>query len=84
MLTGEVRRRIRGSFAGARAFRPKLEEFLAAAPDGRRDTVTLFRTSNSSDNKFRFRPGGLDFSRTYRVAFASGQTVELSGNRLLQ
>ena len=53
--------------------------------DASRSLVTLFRTSNLGDSTYRFRPRGLDFSRNYRLSLGnSGQTVELSGDRLLQ
>ncbi len=56
-----------------------------ATLDGRRGVATLFRTSELGDSTYRFRPRGLDLHRTYRVTLAnSGQTVELSGDRLLQ
>ncbi len=56
-----------------------------ATPDNRRDVATMFRTSQVGDSTYRFVPRGLDARRTYRVTFGnSGQTAELSGDRLLQ
>ena len=56
-----------------------------AAPDSRRATAWLYRTSQSGEPVFVFRPRGLDFSRTYRVTLGNrGQKVEITGERLLQ
>jgi alpha-galactosidase len=56
-----------------------------AAPDGRKEMVGLFRTSQAGDPVYKFEPRGLDFSKSYSVHFGnSGQTVEISGTQLLQ
>jgi alpha-galactosidase len=56
-----------------------------ATVDEHRAVVGLFRTSQSGDPVYRFFPRGLDLSRNYQVKFGnSGQTVEISGDRLLQ
>ena len=56
-----------------------------ATRDHASSVAGLFRTSQSGDPVFHFFPRGLDFSRTYNVSFGnSGQTVRISGDRLLQ
>jgi alpha-galactosidase len=56
-----------------------------AAPDSRRAVATLFRASVTGEDRYVFRPRGLDFSRTYRVRLMnSGQMIEINGTRLLQ
>jgi alpha-galactosidase len=56
-----------------------------AAPDARRATAWLYRTAQTGDPVFVYRPRGLDFGRTYRVTFGnSKQKVEIAGDRLLQ
>ena len=56
-----------------------------ASPDSQKDLGWLFRTSESGEPTFRFRPRGLDLSKTYEVTFShSGQTIEIPGIQLLQ
>lgn len=56
-----------------------------AAPDQGRDVATLFRTAEVGDATFHFIPRGLNAGRAYRVTFGnSGQTAEISGERLMQ
>jgi alpha-galactosidase len=56
-----------------------------ATPDRRRAVGWLFRTAQSGQPVFVFHPRGLDFSRTYRVLVGnSAQSIEISGDRLLQ
>jgi alpha-galactosidase len=55
-----------------------------AAPDSARAVAGLFRTAESGDQTFVFKPRGLDLGRTYLVTFSnSGQKVELTGARLM-
>jgi alpha-galactosidase len=56
-----------------------------AAQDSHRAVAGLFRTSQSGDPVYKFFPRGLDLSRSYEVKFGnSGQTIEVSGESLLQ
>jgi hypothetical protein len=56
-----------------------------ATPDSRADLGWVFRTSESGDSTYWFRPRGLDFTKTYNVTFSnSGRTLAISGDRLLQ
>jgi len=56
-----------------------------ASPDAHRAVATFFRTSTLGDNRYVFRPRGVDFAKTYRVKLTnSGQVVEIDGARLLQ
>jgi alpha-galactosidase len=56
-----------------------------AAPDSQAALGWVFRTSESADPTYCFRPRGLDFSKTYQVTFTnSGQTLSIPGDRLLQ
>ena len=56
-----------------------------SSPDARSAVAGLFRTSQDGDSVYRFFPRGIDFSRTYDVHFGnSGQSVAMSGDRLLQ
>ena len=56
-----------------------------ATPDSSRAVATFFRTAGVGEDTFVFHPRGLDFAKTYRVKLMnSGQTVEISGDRLLQ
>ena len=56
-----------------------------ASPESQKDLGWLFRTSESGEPTFRFRPRGLDYSKTYEVTFShSGQTLEIPGAQLLQ
>jgi alpha-galactosidase len=56
-----------------------------ASRDAKSSVIGLFRTSQSGDPVFHLFPRGLDFSRNYDVQFGnSGQTVTMSGDRLLQ
>jgi alpha-galactosidase len=56
-----------------------------ASPDSQKDLGWLFRTSESGEPTFRFRPRGLDHSKTYEVTFSdNGQILEIPGGQLLQ
>ena len=56
-----------------------------ATPDSHADLGWVYRTSESADSTYWFRPRGLDFSKTYQVTLSnSGQTLAISGDRLLQ
>ncbi len=56
-----------------------------AAPDCRADLGWIFRTSESGDPTYWFKPRGLDFSKIYQVTFSNtGRTVAIPGDRLLQ
>ncbi len=56
-----------------------------ATPDSLADLGWVFRTSESGDPTYWFRPRGLDFSKTYTVTFAnSNRTLTIAGDRLLQ
>jgi hypothetical protein len=54
-------------------------------PDSQADLGWVFRTSESGDATYWFKPRGLDFSKTYNVTFSnSGRTIAITGDRLLQ
>jgi alpha-galactosidase len=56
-----------------------------ATPDAQKSLGWIFRTDESGDPAYCFRPRGLDLSRTYEVTFSnSGQTAEIPGYLLLQ
>jgi alpha-galactosidase len=56
-----------------------------ATPDSHSDLGWVFRTSESGDPTYWFKPRGLDFSKTYNVTFSnSGRTLPIPGDRLLQ
>ena len=56
-----------------------------ATPDAQKSLGWIFRTDESGDAEYCFRPRGLDLSRTYQVTFSSsGQTLEIPGYLLLQ
>ncbi len=56
-----------------------------ASSDSQKDLGWLFRTSESGESTFIFRPRGLDLSKTYDVTLSnSGTTIEIPGYRLLQ
>ena len=56
-----------------------------ATPDSQADLGWVFRTSESGDPTYWFKPRGLNFSKTYNVTFSnSGRTLAISGDRLLQ
>jgi hypothetical protein len=56
-----------------------------ATPNSQKDLGWLFRTSESDESMFRFRPRGLDMTKTYDVTFSnSGQTIQLPDCRLSQ
>ena len=56
-----------------------------STPDSQADLGWVYRTAESGDPTYWFRPRGLDFSKTYNVTLASsGRTLALSGDRLLQ
>ncbi len=56
-----------------------------AAPDSQADLGWVFRTSESGDATYWFKPRGLDFSKTYDVTLSnSGQTLTIPGDRIMQ
>jgi len=56
-----------------------------ATPDSRADMGWIFRTSESGDPTYWFKPRGLDLSKKYNVTFSnSGRTLAISGDRILQ
>jgi alpha-galactosidase len=56
-----------------------------ATPGSQKGLGWIFRTDESGDAEYRFRPRGLDFSKNYDVTFSnSGRTIEIPGYLLLQ
>jgi hypothetical protein len=55
-----------------------------AAQDSTRAVAALFRTAQSGDDNYLFKPRGLDLGRTYLVTFSNtNQKVQMTGARLM-
>jgi len=56
-----------------------------ATPDSKRAVAGLFRTAQSGDDTFVFKPRGLDLGKTYLVTFSNtGQKIPMTGTRLME
>ena len=56
-----------------------------ATPDAQASLGWVFRTSESGDSTYWYKPRGIDFGKTYKVTFSnSGRTITIPGDRLLQ
>jgi hypothetical protein len=57
----------------------------SSAPDSLAALGWVFRTAESGDSTYWFRPRGLNFSKKYNVTFSSrGRTLSSNGDRLRQ